>query len=110
MKTRFPEEQIIQIIKGQEAGAKTADVCRRYEISQGTFYKYKSKYGGMEPSDARRLRELEAENAKLKKLLAEQMLDNAMLRDVNSKKWQRPMPRGRRWQRSAVGLGIGGCM
>ena len=58
-----------------------------YGISQGTFYKYKSKYGGMEPSDAKKLRALEAENAKLKKLLAEQMLDNAMLRDVNSKKW-----------------------
>lgn len=85
MKTRFTDEQIIQMIKEQEAGEKTADVCRRYGISQGTFYKYKSKYGGMEPSDAKKLRALEAENAKLKKLLAEQMLDNAMLRDVNSK-------------------------
>lgn len=75
------------MIKEQEAGEKTADVCRRYGISQGTFYKYKSRYGGTEPSDDRRLRELEAENAKLRKLLAEQMLDNAMLRDVNSKKW-----------------------
>jgi putative transposase len=75
------------MIKEQEAGEKTADVCRRYGISQGTFYKYKSKYGGMEPSDAKKLRALEAENSKLKKLLAEQMLDNAMLRDVNSKKW-----------------------
>jgi len=74
MKTRFTDEQIIGMIKEQEAGEKTADVCRCYGISQGTFYKYKSKYGGMEPSDA-------------KKLLAEQMLDNAMLRDVNSKKW-----------------------
>ena len=62
-------------------------MCRRYGISQGTFYKYKSKYGGMEPSDAARLRRLEAENGKLKKLLAETMLDVAMLRDVNSKKW-----------------------
>ncbi|SMY10424.1 Transposase [Flavimaricola marinus] len=75
------------MIKEQEAGEKTADVCRRYGISQGTFCKYKSKYGGMEPSDAKKLRALEAENAKLKKLLAEQMLDNAMLRDVNSKQW-----------------------
>ena len=85
MKARFTDEQIIQMIKEQEAGEKTADVCRRHGISQGTFYK--SKYGGMEPSDAKRLKALEDENAKLKKLLAEQMLDNAMLRDVNSKKW-----------------------
>ncbi|MBB5723678.1 putative transposase [Loktanella ponticola] len=61
------------MIKEQEAGEKTADVCRRHGISQGTFYKYKSKYGGMEPSDAKRLRALEDENGKLKKLLAEQM-------------------------------------
>jgi len=87
MKKRFSDEQIIQMLKEQEAGEKTADLCRRYGISQGTFYKYKSKYGGMEPSDAARLRTLESENARLKKLLAEQMLDNAMLRDVNSKKW-----------------------
>jgi putative transposase len=75
------------IIKEQESGEKTADVCRRHGISSATFYKYKSKYGGMEPSDAKRLRVLEDENGKLKKLLAEQMLDNAMLRDINSKKW-----------------------
>jgi len=87
MKKRFTDEQIISMIKEQEAGEKTADLCRRYGISQGTFYKYKSKYGGMEPSDAARLRTLEAENGKLKKLLAETMLDVAMLRDVNSKKW-----------------------
>ena len=87
MKARFTDEQIIAMIKEQEAGEKTADVCRRHGISSATFYKYKSKYGGMEPSDARRLRALEDENGKLKKLLAEQMLDNAMLRDINSKKW-----------------------
>jgi putative transposase len=87
MKPRFSDEQIIQMIKEQEAGEKTADVCRRYGISQGTFYKYKSKYGGMEPSDAKRLRQLEDENVRLKKLVAEQMLDITMLRDVNSKKW-----------------------
>lgn len=75
------------MIKEQEAGEKTADVCRRHGISQCTFYKYKSKYGEMEPSDAKRLRALEAENARLKKLLAEQMLDNAMLGNVNAKKW-----------------------
>jgi len=87
MKPRFNDEQIIQMLKEQEAGEKTADLCRRYGISQGTFYKYKSKYGGMEPSDAKRLKALEDENGRLKKLLADQMLDNAMLRDVNSKKW-----------------------
>ena len=85
MKARFTDEQIIAMIKEQEAGEKTADVCRRHGISSATFYKYKSKYGGMEPSDAKRLRTLEDENGKLKKLLAEQMLDNAMLRDINSK-------------------------
>jgi putative transposase len=87
MKARFRDEQIISIIKEQEAGEKTADVCRRHGISSATFYKYKSKYGGMEPSDAKRLRSLKDENAKLKKLLAETMLDVAMLRDINSKKW-----------------------
>lgn len=87
MKARFTDEQIIAMIKEQEAGEKTADVCRRRGISTASFYKYKSKYGGMEPSDAKRQRALEDENSKLKKLLAEQMLDNAMLRDINSKKW-----------------------
>jgi len=87
MKKRFTDEQIIAMLKEQVAGEKTADLCRRYGISQATFYKYKSKYGGMEPSDAARLRALETENGKLKKLLAETMLDVAMLRDVNSKKW-----------------------
>lgn len=87
MKKRFTDEQIISILKEQEAGELTADVCRRHGISQATFYKYKSRYGGKEPSDAKKLRALEVENARLKKLLAEQMLDNAMLRDVNAKKW-----------------------
>ena len=87
MKSRFTDEQIIQMLKEQEAGERTADVCRRWGISEGTFYKYKSKYGGMEPSDAKRLRQLEDENARLKKLVAEQMLDIQMLRDVNAKKW-----------------------
>lgn len=85
MKARFTDEQIIGMIKEQESGEKTADVCRRHGISSATFYKYKSKYGGMEPSDAKGLRALEDENGKLKKLLAEQMLDNAMLRDINAK-------------------------
>ena len=87
MKKRFTDEQIISILKEQEPGERTSDVCRRHGISQATFYKYKAKYGGMEPSDARKLKALEGENAKLKKFLAEQLLDNAMLRDVNSKKW-----------------------
>jgi putative transposase len=85
--SRFAEEQIIGILREQEAGAKTADVCRKHGISGATFYKWKAKYGGLEVSDARRLKALEDENAKLKKLLAEVMLDNAMLKDVASKKW-----------------------
>lgn len=86
-KSRFSEEQIISMIKEQEGGVPTAEVCRKHGISTASFYKYKSKFGGMDVSDARKLKALEDENAKLKKLLAEQMLDNAMLRDVNSKKW-----------------------
>lgn len=83
MKARFTDEQIIAMIKEQEAGEKTADVCRRHGISSATFYKYKSKYGGMEPSDAKRLRALEDENGKLKKLLAEQMLAVSEETDLN---------------------------
>lgn len=86
-KSRFSEEQIVAILKEQEAGVKTADVCRRHGISSATFFKWKAKYGGLEISDAKRLKALEDENAKLKKLLAEAMLDNSMLRDVASKKW-----------------------
>lgn len=85
--SRFSDEQIIGMIKEQEAGLPTAEVCRKHGVSTASFYKYKAKFGGMEVSDARKLKALEDENAKLKKLLAEQMLDNAMLRDVNSKKW-----------------------
>lgn len=73
------------MLKGQEAGAKTADVCRKHGISSATFYKFKARYGGMDVSDARRLKALEDENARLKKLLAEQMLDNAILKDVAAK-------------------------
>lgn len=86
-RSRFTEEQIIAILREQESGVKTADVCRKHAISEATFYKYKAKFGGMEVSDARRLKALEEENAKLKKLLAEQMLDNAILKDVAAKKW-----------------------
>jgi putative transposase len=85
--SRFTEEQIIGILREHEAGGKTAEVCRKHGISSATFYKWKAKFGGMEISDARRLKALEDENAKLKKLLAEAMLDNAMLKDIASKKW-----------------------
>lgn len=86
-RSRFSEEQIIAILKEQENGLATKAVCRRHGISSATFYKWKSKYGGLEVSDARKLKALELENRRLKKLLAEQMLDNAMLKDVASKKW-----------------------
>lgn len=86
-RSRFTDEQIIGILKEQEAGAKTADVCRKYGISDATFYKYKAKFGGMEVAEAKKLRTLEDENAKLKKLLADAMLDNAALKDLLAKKW-----------------------
>jgi putative transposase len=85
--SRFTEEQIIGILREQESGSKTADVCRKHGVSEATFYKWKAKFGGMEVSDARRLRQLEEENARLKKLLADAMLDNAVLKDVAAKKW-----------------------
>ncbi len=84
-RSRFSVEQVIGILKEQEAGAATADVCRRHGISSATFYKWKAKHGGLEVSDARRLKSLEDENARLKKLLAEAMLDNAILKDVSAK-------------------------
>ena len=86
-RSKFSEEQVIAILREQEAGAKTADVCRRHGISSATFYAWKAKYGGMEPSDAKRLKALEAENAKLKRLYADAMLDNAGLRDLLGRKW-----------------------
>ena len=82
---RFTEEQIIGVLKEHEAGAKTADLCRKHGISEATFYNWKSKFGGMDVSEARRLKALEMENAKLKKLLADSMLDNAALKDLLAK-------------------------
>jgi putative transposase len=84
-RSRFTEEQIIGILREHEAGMKTVDLCRRHGISSATFFKWKSKFGGMEVSDARKLKALEDENRKLKKLLAEAMLDVAMLKDLNAK-------------------------
>lgn len=86
-RSRFSDEQIIAIVKEQEAGAKTADVCRRHGISDATFYKWKAKYGGLEVSEARRLKALEDENARLKRLLADAMLDNAALKEIAGKNW-----------------------
>ena len=84
---RFREEQIIGILKEHDLGAKTADLCRKHGISEATFYNWKSKFGGMDVSEAKRLKGLETENAKLKRLLADAMLDNAALKDLLSKKW-----------------------
>ena len=84
---RYTEEQIIGILKEHEAGVTVQDLVRQHGMSEQSFYRWKSKYGGMEVSEAKRLRELEAENAKLKKLLAEAELDKAMLKDVLGKKW-----------------------
>jgi putative transposase len=86
-RSRHTEEQIIAILREQEAGAKTADVCRKHGISSATFYSWKAKYGGLSVSEAKRLRALESENARLKKLFADAMLDNAMLKELLSKKW-----------------------
>ena len=94
-RSRFSDEQIIALLKEQEAGMPTAEVCRRHGISPATFYKWKAKYGGLEVSKAKRLRSLEEENAKLKKLLAEAMLhilvlsfaEGAVLKDITAKKW-----------------------
>ena len=84
-KSRFTEAQIIGMIKEQEAGIPTAEVCRKHGLSQGTFYKYKSKYGGMEVSDVAKMKSLEDENVKLKRLLADTMLDNVVLKDLLGK-------------------------
>lgn len=85
--SRFSEEQIIGILKAHDAGSKTADLCRQHGMSPATFYKWKSKFGGLEVSDAKRLRALESENSKLKRLVADLTLDNVALKDVVSRKW-----------------------
>lgn len=87
MKKRYTEEQIIGAIKEHESGVKVDDICRRLSISSGTFYNWRSKYAGLEVNEAKRLRELEIENNKLKKLLAEKMLEAEAMKDVLSKKW-----------------------
>ncbi len=84
---RYTEEQIIGVLREAEAGAKTKDLCRKYGISEPTFYNWKAKYGGLTVSDVRRLKELESENSKLKKLLAESELDKAALKDLLGRKW-----------------------
>jgi putative transposase len=86
-RNRFTEEQIIGVLKEHELGAKTSDLCRKHGISEATFYNWRSKFGGMDVSEAKWLKQLQDENGKLKKLLADAMLDNAALKDLLSKKW-----------------------
>jgi putative transposase len=87
MKRRFSEEQIIGLLKQNEAGTSVSDLCREHNVSSATFYKWKSKYGGMDVNEAKRLRALEEENAKLKRIVADLTLDNVALKDVLSKNW-----------------------
>ncbi len=87
MKKRHSEEQIIRMLKEAESGIPVADVLREHNVSQGTFYRWKAKFGGMDVNEAKRLRALEEENTRLKRLVAEQALDIQILKDVNSKKW-----------------------
>ena len=84
---RFTEEQIIAVLREHEAGAKMPDLVRKHNVSEQSIYRWRAKYGGMEVSDAKRLRELEGENSQLKRLLAEAMLDNAALQELVGKKW-----------------------
>ena len=86
-RSRFTEEQIIGILREQEAGVATAEVCRRHGVSSATFYKWKAKFGELDVSEARRLKALEDENARLKRMLADAMLDNVALKDLLGKKW-----------------------
>ena len=84
---RFSEEQIIKALREVDGGAEARDVCRRLGVTEQSFYRWRRKYGGMDVSEAKRLRELEVENGRLKRMVADLMLDNQILRDVNSKKW-----------------------
>ena len=94
-RSRFSEEQIIAVLREQEAGVSTADVCRKHGISSATFYAWKAKFGGMDVSEAKRLKALEDENAKLKRLLADAMLDNVALKDLLTKNvWSAPSLQG----------------
>ena len=87
MKKRYPEEQIIKAIKRHESGVKVDELCRELNISAGTFYNWRSKYGGLEVNEAKRLKDLESENNKLKRLLADKLLEVEAMKDVLSKKW-----------------------
>ena len=87
MKKRYSDEQIIKVIKQHEAGKKVPDICRDLGISEGTFYNWRSKFAGMEVNEAKRLKELESENGKLKRLLAEKLLEVEAMKDVLAKKW-----------------------
>lgn len=86
-KSKFTEEQIITILKEQDSGAKVSDLCRKHGISDQTFHNWKKKYGGLTVSELRRMRELEQENSRLKRAVADLTLDNQILKDINSKKW-----------------------
>ena len=86
-RSRFTEEQIISILRERESGTAVAEVCRRHGVSSATFYQWKAKFGGMDVSDVRRLKTLEGENTRLKRMLADAMLDNAALKDLLGKKW-----------------------
>ena len=86
-RSRFTEDQIIAVLNEAEAGAKTDDLCRRHGISQATFYAWRKKFGGMQPNEAKRLKDLEAENAKLRKIVADQMLDLTAMKELLAKNW-----------------------
>ncbi len=93
-KTRFTETQIVSILKQQEGGIPTKEICRQHGISEATFYNWKSKYGGMEASDVKRLKDLEEENSRLKKMFADLSLDNQILKEIFAKKgWALPQKR-----------------
>lgn len=94
-RSRFSEEQIIGILKEQEAGVPVAELCRKHGVSDASIYKWKARFGGMDVSEVRRLRSLEDENAKLERMLADAMLDNVALKDLLGKKWRRSLPGGK---------------